>query len=67
MFERGMSYEEVMAMIERMGWEILEEEHEEEDGEEWTVVTVWQEDHAVALGIDEGGVYEMQFIPRWAL
>lgn len=67
MFEYGMSYEEVMAMVEAMGWEVLEEEEHEEDGECWEEMTVLQEDHAVALGLDDTGVYELQFVPLWAL
>jgi hypothetical protein len=67
MFERGMTMEQVEEMVEAMGWEILQEEEYEEDGEEWVEVTVLQGDHAVALGLDADGVYEIQFVPLWAL
>ena len=67
MFERGMTMEQVEEMVEAEGWEILQEEEYEEDGEEWVEMTVLQEDHAVALGLDADGVYEIQFVPLWAL
>lgn len=68
MFKCGMGYEEVMAMVKEMGWEVLEDVQEEEDGVEWREMTVWQADHAVALGMDDKeGVFEMEYIPHWAL
>lgn len=67
MIKRDMTYEEVLAMVEEKGWEILEEKDYEEWGEEWTEMTILQGDHAVALGVDDKGVYEIQFVPLWAL
>jgi len=67
MLTRGMSHEEVMAIVEGQDWEVLEERLYEEDGEEWTEMTIWQGDHAVAITIDEEGVYEIQYVPAWAL
>jgi len=67
MFKQGMSYEEIMAMIEENGWKVLKEEQNEQYGDVWTELTIWQDDHGVFLQVDDEGVYEIQFVPDWAL
>ena len=65
-FKNGMSYEEVLTMVEDNGWEILTEKDCELWGEEWTEMTILQDDHKVFLQVDDEGVYEIQFVPMWA-
>ena len=68
MIERGMTYEQILRLVEANGWEILEDAPGEEDGVTWREMTIWQDDHAVGVGVDDDeGVYELVYIPRWAL
>lgn len=67
MIERGMTYEQVLEMVEANGWEVLKNVPMEEYGETWRELTIWQDDHAVGVGVDDDGVYELVYIPRWAL
>jgi hypothetical protein len=64
---KGMTKQEVEEMVKVAGWEILQDEDCEEYGEKWTEMTILQDDHAVAIGLDDEGVYEIQFVPLWAL
>ena len=67
MLKKGMTYEEVMEMVKAMGWKIEEEKNCEEYGEEWIEMTILQDDHGVFIQLDEEGIYEIQFVPAWAL
>ena len=69
MIRRGMTREQIEAMVAAEGWEVLQDKECKDEfcGDVWTELTIWQDDHAVAVGLDEEGVYEIQFIPRWAL
>ena len=67
MLKRGMTYEEIKAMVKENGWEVLEEKENEQYGDVWTELTIWQDDHAVFVQVDDEGIYEIQFAPAWAL
>lgn len=66
--KKGMEMAEVMELIARMGWELVEDEQYEEDGTVYHTLTVWQGDHgcAVAFGAD-GKVADLEYIPEWAM
>ena len=67
MLKNGMSYEEVMEMVEKGNWEVLKKEECEQYGDQWIELTILQDDHAVFVQVDDEGVYELQFVPMWAL
>ena len=63
----GMIREQVEEMVDSEGWEILSEQDMEENGEAWVDMTILQGDHAVGIALDDEGVYDIQFVPLWAL
>jgi len=63
----GMTREQVEEMVDSEGWEILSEQDMEENGEAWVDMTILQNDHAVGIALDDEGVYDIQFVPLWAL
>ena len=67
MLKQGMTYEEIKAMVKENGWEVLEEKENEQYGDVWTELIIWQDDHAVFVQVDDEGIYEIQFVPARAL
>ena len=65
---KGMTAEEMTAMIEASAWEVMDdEEYKYEDGTVERDLTIWQTDHAVAVELSDGVVTDLQYVPEWAL
>jgi len=68
MLIKGMTTEEMTAMVDAMGWEIIDdEEYDAYDGSVARALTIWQEDHAVAVEVFHGVVDSLEYVPAWAL
>ena len=65
---KGMTAEEMTAMVETQGWEVVDDhEYEAFDGSVARQVTLWQGDHGVAVDLIHGVVEFLEFIPDWAM
>lgn len=62
-FQKGMTYEEILEIVEANGLEILTEEDCELWGVEWIEMVILQNDHKVFVQVDEEGIYGIQFAP----
>lgn len=62
-FQKGMTYEEILEIVEANGWEILTEEDCELWSVEWIEMVILQHDHKVFVQLDEEGIYGIQFAP----
>ena len=62
-FQKGMTYEEILEIVEANGLEILTEEDCELWGVEWIEMVILQNDHKVFIQVDEEGIYGIQFAP----
>jgi len=69
MLTKGMTAEQMDAMIAAMEWEVLEsDEYENEfDGSLSRELVIWQEDHAVAVYLSHEVISELQYVPAWML
>ena len=68
MLTKGMTAEEMTAMVDVMGWEMVDDkEYEAYDGSVARSLTVWQGDHAVAVEMLHGVVDSLEYVPAWAM
>ena len=62
----GMTYDEMMALVDEMGWEVLGEEECEEDGEAWVDVDLMMDSESgMSVTLVDGVVAEFDRFAMW--
>lgn len=62
----GMTYDEMMALVDENGWEVLGEEECKEDGEVWVDVDVMMDSECgMSVTLTDGVVVEFGHFAMW--
>lgn len=64
--KKGMTYEQVMELVLEYGWQVLNEQDKEEDGDQWKEINIQMDsEDGLGLCLVEGKVEDICKFAMW--
>lgn len=64
--KKGITYEQVMELVLEYGWQVLDEQDKEEDGDQWKEINIQMDsEYGLGLCLVEGKVEDIYKFAMW--